>query len=188
MPAARRRRPPVVSNAVTAFTGVAPLDDVLARLAAARSRDEHDDRAGELAKIAPRYLEEIDRLFDAGTYYRMSLIWSLIGETSPRAVALFEKAIADKDPYTRWAAAKALACCRSSRASGLLVAALKDRSHFVKGTAVDAMAMASLRNPDAIPQLEKIIASEHLRRSAPGIVRAAHKALAACRAKVIGSR
>ena len=97
---------------MTALTGVAPLDDVLARLAAARSRDEHDDWAGELAKLAPRHLQELDRLYDANPYYRMPLIWSLIGQTSPQAVALFEKAITDKDQYTRWAAAKALAACQ----------------------------------------------------------------------------
>ena len=175
-----------MSNAVTAITGVASLDDVLRRLASARSRDEHDDRLAELAQLAPRYLTELGRLFDSGTYYRMSLIWCLIGECGPQAVALFEKALADKDQYTRWAAAKALARCRSVKASALLVAALKDRSHFVKGTAVDAM--ARLRNPDAIPQLERIVASEHLRRSAPGIVNSAHKALFACRAEMAKPR
>lgn len=165
---------------MTAPTGIAALDEVLAGLAAACTRDEHDDWTGELAKIAPRYLEEIDRLFDTATDHRMSLIWSLIGDTRPQAVALFEKAMVDKDQYTRWAAAKALARCSSAKASALLVAALKDRSYFVKGTAVDAM--TRFRNPAAIPQLERIIASESLRRRAPGIVTSARRALAACRA------
>ena len=161
-----------------AHTGIGQLDDILDRLAAARSRDEHDDICAELAAIAPSHIQALDRLFDSGDYYRTTLIWCLIGQKTQEAVELFAKAMADKDQYTRWAAAEALSKCRSSRASTLLVAALKDRSHLVKGRAVDAM--TKFRDPAAVPQLRKIIASKYLQRNAPGIVTSAQKALAAC--------
>ena len=108
----------------------------------------------------------------------MPLIWCLIGHASHEAVQLFAKAIKDEDQYTRWAAAEALSKCRASDASALLVAALKDRSHLVKGTAVDAM--AKFNDPAAIPQLKKITESKYLQRHAPGIVKSARKALRTC--------
>ena len=47
---------------MTAHTGINDLDDILNRLASARSRDEHDDTLGELAAIAP---DHISTLIDA---------------------------------------------------------------------------------------------------------------------------
>lgn len=161
---------------MTPLTGVGELDTILHRLATARSRDEYDDRLGELATIAPNYITELDSLFDAGTYPRMPLIWCLIGQDNRKARALFAKAMADKDQYTRWAAVNALSKCKSPDASARLVAALKDRSHLVKGTAVDTF--VKVYNPDAIPQLKKIAASAYLRTTVPGIVESARKALA----------
>ena len=161
------------------YTRIAALDAVLCRLEAATSRDEHDVIMSELAKIAPKHIGAIRDLFEANRYYRMALIWSLIGQTNEAAVSLFARAIVDRDPYTRWAAAEALAKCRTRRASSLLVAALKDRAHLVKQTAIEAM--TRLRDPAAVAQLKKIIASEHLQRTAPGMVKAAREALRACR-------
>ena len=166
---------------MTRYTLNEGLNDILTRLKNARSRDEHDDLMGELAEIAPKHISELDELYDANTYYRMPLIWCLIGETSKQAEALFTKAIKDRDQYTRWAAATALARCKTRHASSLLVAALKDRSHLVKHIAVDAMELARFRDPAAVPQLTKIVNSKHLQRNAPGIVTAAKKALRACK-------
>ena len=148
------------------FTGIQKLDDILSRLKKVQSRDEHDDVMGELFKIAPDHLEALDTLYDANTYYRMSLIWCLIGQTTIPAMALFAKAIKDKDQYTRWAAAEALTKFTTHEASTLLVAALKDRSHLVKGTAVDAM--STFCDPDAVPQLEKISRSKFLQSKCTG--------------------
>jgi len=61
-----------------------------------------------------------------------------------------------------------------------LVEALKDRSHLVKGVAIDAMALARHRSNDAVPQLRKILESRHLQEVAPGFITAARKALGAC--------
>lgn len=160
------------------YTGIDELDDVLGKMEAAGSRDKHDSCSDELAKIAPKYIPEIDVLFDSGTYYRMPLIWCLIGCSDPKAIDLFQKALADRDQYTRWAAVEALAMCGGSIPSRLLVAALKDRSHMVKGTAVRAM--VKFRDADAVPQLKKIIASKHLNQAAPGIVESAKTALGLC--------
>lgn len=160
------------------YTGDKELDDVLVRLAAAKSRDEYADVLGELATVAPNHIRALDGLFDSGNYYRMSLIWCLIGQTGPEFIELFKKAITDKDQFTRWAAAEALAKCRSTQASALLTIALKDRSHLVKATAVDAM--AKFGDPAAIPQLKRIICSKHLQTVAPGIVKSARRALAVC--------
>lgn len=113
------------------LTGITELDNVLSRLASIQSRDEHDEVMEELFKIAPNYVEPIHELYDLGTYQNMSLIWCLIGQTSEQAMALFSRAIKDKDQYTRWAAAKALSEFRTREASQLLVAALKDRSHLL---------------------------------------------------------
>ena len=161
------------------FTGIQKLDDILARLKTVQSRDEHDNVMGELFKIAPDHIEALDELYDANTYYKMSLIWCLIGQTTRQAMALFAKAIRDKDHYTRWAAAEALSKFTTHEASTLLVTALKDRSHLVKGTAVNAM--STFCDPEAVSQLEKISRSKYLQSSAPGIVSAALKALEVCR-------
>ena len=161
------------------YTGVNELDVILHRLTVTHDRDAYEDLRRELAEIAPGYVSELNRLYDSDSYYRFNIVGCLIGQRSKQAMELFEKAIRDKDQYTRWAAALGLSKSRSRKASALLVAALKDRSHFVKGTAVDAM--ARFRDPAAIPQLEKIIASSHLQKSAPGIVSSARKSLEACR-------
>ncbi len=142
------------------FTGIIELDSTLTRLKLAQSRDEHDEVMGELSDIAPLHIEALDELYDSNIYYRMPLIWSLLGQTTTPAIALFSKAINDKDQYTRWAAATGLSGVRTRGASSLLVAALKDRSHLVKGVAVDAM--LKFRDPAAVPQLKKIIESEYL--------------------------
>lgn len=160
------------------FTGIKRLDDVLNRHASARSREESENTLGELTQLAPCYIPEIRRLFDSNTYYRMPLVWCLIGQKSPDAVELFTMAIGDKNKYTRWAAAEALAKCSKADASPQLVKALKDRSHFVKGTAIDAM--MRFRDPAAIPQLKKIIASRQLRQQVPGLVECARRALKRC--------
>jgi len=163
-----------------ALTGITELDKVLWRLSAAQSRDEADEAMIELAEIAPLHIEALDTLYETNSYQRMPLIWCLIGQTNRSAVELFSKAIKDRDQYTRWAAATALSRCRNRQASSLLVYALKDRSHLVKHTAVDAMALARFQDPDAVPQLKRIIASSHLQRVAPGMIKAAKKALRVC--------
>lgn len=163
-----------------ALTGIDELDRALRRVSEARSRDEAHEAICDLAEVAPRYIEALDVLYESNTYPRMPLIWCLIGQTSKPAFDLFSKAIKDRDQYTRWAAATALSRCRHRGASSLLVSALKDRSHLVKSKAVDAMALARFRDPAAIPQLKKIIASSYLQRVAPGMVRSAKKALRAC--------
>lgn len=165
---------------MTRYTRIDLLNDILIRLENAESRDQHDEMMVELAQVAPKYIRELNRLYDTNTYYRMPLVSCLIGETSKPAKALFKKAIRDKDQYTRWAAANALTRCKGREASALLVTALKDRSHLVKGTAVNAMALARFRDPSALPQLTKIVKSKHLNRYAPGMVAAARKALRAC--------
>ena len=161
------------------YTGLPELDGILARLNKVRSRDEHDDVMDELFKIAPDHIEALDELYDANTYSSMPLIWCLIGQTTLPAMTLFAKAIKDKDQHTRWAAAEALAKFTTHEASTLLIAALKDRSHLVKGTAVNAM--STFRDPDAVPQLEKISRSKYLQGSAPGIASSALNALKRCR-------
>lgn len=161
------------------FTGIRELDDILSRLENVQSRDEHDLVMQELFAIAPGHLHALEALYDAHTYYRMPLIWCLIGQTNIPAMALFAKAIKDRDQYTRWAAAEALSKFTTQEASTLLVAALKDRSHLVKGTAVNAMSVFC--DPDAVPQLEKISRSKFLQNNAPGIVNAALEALRVCR-------
>jgi len=163
---------------MTDYTRIEELDIVLTRLKRARTRDEHDDMLAELGTIAPKYIDELDRLYDSNRYDRMPLIWCLIGETNGHTVRLFSKAIKDKDQYTRWAAAIALTKCRTRKASALLVAALKDRSHLVKHVAVDSMSI--FRDPAAVSQLQKIVASKHLQKTAPGIVASARKALRVC--------
>ena len=160
------------------LTGIKKLDDVLRRHASARSRDESDDTLGELSQLAPTYIPEIRRLFDSNSYSRMSLVWCLIGQKSAEAVDLFTVAINDKNKYTRWAAAEALAKCRKADASLHLVNAIKDRSHLVKGTAIDAM--IKFRDPTAVPQLKKILASSQLKQQVPGLVARAQMALQRC--------
>ncbi|NNE61478.1 MAG: HEAT repeat domain-containing protein [Woeseia sp.] len=159
-----------------------PIDEVLRQIKDARGRDEIEETSGFLAKVTPHYIDEIIANYDSYGFTNYFLVTSLGGQTTAQAMPLFEKAIKDRNPDVRHAAAMVLSRYRTRAASKLLVDALKDRSGFVKFTAVTAM--SKFRDPDAVPQLKKIIQSRYQQRTSPGTVERAKKALERCGGKL----
>lgn len=163
-------------------TGIPPIDDVLCQMDKAEGRDEFEDASGLLAPVTRNYIDEIITQYDKYGYTNYYLVTSLTRESTKQAMPLFEMAIKDKHPDVREAAARALSLYRNRKASKLLVAALKDRSSYVKFTAVNAM--LKFRDPEAVPQLKKIIQSKHVQKWSPGTVRLAKEALKRCGGKL----
>ncbi|MBT8083714.1 MAG: HEAT repeat domain-containing protein [Gammaproteobacteria bacterium] len=163
-------------------TGIPPIDKVLRQIENAGGRDEIEETSGLLSLVTPHYIDELIANYDSYGYTNYFLVTSLGGETSAQAMPLFEKAIKDKNRDVRYAAALVLSRYRTRKASKLLVDALKDRCGFVKFIAVTAM--SKFRDPDAVPQLKKIIQSEYQQRTSPGTVERAKKALERCGGKL----
>lgn len=163
-------------------TGIRPIDDILRQLEQSKGRDEIEYTSGLLSLITPDYIDEIIANYDTYGFTNYFLVTSLRSQASAEAMPLFEKAIKDKNPDVREVAAQALSKYRTRKASKLLVAALKDRSSYVKFAAVTAM--LKFRDPDAIPQLKKIIQSKHMQKHSSGTVDRARKALARCGGKL----
>jgi len=158
------------------LTGVAELDAAIGRICYAKDRDEFHQHLCSLAPIANRHIDEINLAFTINGFPKFNVVWSLIGNKTVPAIALFCRAIKDNDHYTRWAASEALAKCDNSIATEALVAALKDRSTLVKGVAVAAM--IRLKPKSAVSQLKKIVQSTHVQTHSPGIAKDAANALA----------
>ena len=159
-------------------TGIRDIDDILRQIENAKGRDEIEETSGLLSTVTPRHIDELIEKYETYGYTNFFLATSLCRQASKQAMPYFEKAIKDKNPDVREAAARALSRYRTRKASKLLVEALKDRSSYVKFTAVQAM--SRFRDPDAVPQLKKIIQSKHNQKRSPGMVRLAKKALERC--------
>ena len=157
------------------LTGIAELDDALDSLATATSRDHYHELLGDLKPLVVTHLSAVAESFDNDDFPRFPVLWSLIGVTSPDAIALMSRGIADPDKYTRWAASEALAKCDTPESIDALVNALGDRSSLVKGVAVAAM--KRLRPLPALPQLRKIATSRFQQTHSPGTVSAALTAI-----------
>lgn len=159
-------------------TGIRDIDDILHQMENAECRDDFENISGLLSTVTPLHIDELIEQYDTYGFTNFFLVTSLRSQASRQAMPLFEKAIKDKNPDVRDAAARALSRYRTRKASKLLVEALKDRSGSVKFTAVTAM--SKFRDPDAVPQLKKIIQSKHNQKWSPGTVRLAKKALLRC--------
>jgi hypothetical protein len=157
------------------------IEQALAKLRKAKSVDEGDNCADELAKAARENLDEVIELFYATQSDTFALVWCLHGLTGEPVIELYKQALKHQDPYVRWAAIEGLKHAAQASLIPVFVAALKDRSHRVKGVAVDWLKAHG--DAGAIAPLERLLTLPSLRKTSPGMVKQAEKAVKRLRAK-----
>lgn len=126
---------------------------------------------GRFAKIIPDVV--LDR-FEAGDLGEFETYWALGSGSGERSIDVLIAGLTSKDKFCRWAAAESLIQRKSKRATPALIEALKDRSPDVKFAVVQTMQKRKeLRRPEALPALQKIVASKSIRQHSPGLHKAA---------------
>jgi HEAT repeat protein len=151
------------------------VEEVLARLRRAKSVDEGDEYADQLAKIAKRHVAEIIDLYSTRRNQAVLLVWSLQGLLEPRVLRLFEAALKDRDAGVRWAAAEGLKHTTDRSYIPAFCAALKDRYDLVKCVAVEWLATHGDRS--AIAPLRRLLSLPSFRKNSPGLVKTIERAL-----------
>ena len=87
---------------------VSAVQQALSKLRTARSVDEGDDYADELARAARQNTREVIDLFYNTQGDTCALVWCLQGLTDDPVIDLFKEALRHKDSYVRWAAMEGL--------------------------------------------------------------------------------
>jgi HEAT repeat protein len=146
----------------------------------ARSVDAGDDAADELARAARANLAEVLALLRTSRADTVALVWCLQGQTSDAVLDVLLEAVKHRDGQVRWAAVEGLKHFTGPAHIPVFVKALRDRSHLVKGVAVEWLA----RHGDAraIAPLEQLIALPSMIRTSPGMVEEARRAIGRLRA------
>lgn len=157
------------------------VQQALSRLRKAKSIDEGDDYADELARAARQSLNEVIDLFYTTQEDTFALVWCLQGLTDDAVIDLYTHALKHKDQYVRWAAVEGLKYSSHPALVPIFIAALKDRSHMVKGVAVEWL--RSHGDSNAIAPLERLLKLPSMIRTSPGIVNQAKEAVRLLRAK-----
>ena len=121
---------------------------------------------GEFARVNPDAL--IDR-FESGIIDEFSIYWALGSAAGERSTDVLIAGLKSKEKFSRWAAAESLIRRKCKQAIGPLIAGLSDRSSLVKSTIVQAMeSNREFRCPEALPALERLIASKSFQKHSPG--------------------
>jgi HEAT repeat protein len=157
------------------------IEQALAKLRKAKSIDEGDDGADELAKAARQNLDEVIELFYTTQSDTFALVWCLQGLTRAPIIELYKQALKDKDSQVRWAAIEGLKYAAQASLIPVFVAALKDRSHMVKAVAVDWLKAHG--DASAIAPLERLLRLPGLIKTSPGTVKQIEKAVKHLRTK-----
>jgi hypothetical protein len=124
---------------------------------------------GQFAREIPD--EVLDR-FEAGEIDEFELYWALGMGRGQRSIDVLIAGLKSKNRFCRWAAAESLIQRRSRRAIPALIDAVNDRSPDVKFAVVYAMQKRkALRRPEALPGLQRILASPTIRKHHPGLHR-----------------
>ena len=105
-------------------------------------------------------------------------VWCLQGLTNDRVIALFRHALKHKNQYVRWAAVEGLKHCTDRKLLPVFIRALRDRSHVVKGVAVDWLTTHG--DSTAIEPLERLLGLPSMIKNSPGTVARARKAIILC--------
>jgi HEAT repeat protein len=147
----------------------------LAKMRRARSVDAGDDAADELARAARANLPEVLELLRTSRADTVPLVWCLQGQTTDAVLDVLLEAVKHKDAQVRWAAVEGLKHFTQPAHIPVFIAALRDRSHLVKGVAVEWLA----RHGDvrAIARLQQLIALPSMIKTSPGMVKEAQKAI-----------
>lgn len=161
------------------YSDVLEVDLALKSLAQARSRDQSDERLAALSTLAVEHSNEIVSLYHAAAFDEFSLVWCLQGQSSKAVIDLFHEALQHGNPYVRWAAAVGLDKSGLTDQATAFVEALRDRSHSVKGVAVEYLKRHG--DESALLGLTHLAGLKSMRRSSPGIVKTAEEAITAIR-------
>jgi len=153
----------------------------LDRMRRARSVDEGDDAADELARAARQNLREVLELLRTSRVNTVALVWCLQGQTSNAVLDVLLEAVKHKDGQVRWAAIEGLKHFARPAHIPVFIVALSDRSHLVKTVAVEWLAQHG--DARAIAPLERFIALPSMVKTSPGLVTQARTTIRRLRAK-----
>jgi HEAT repeat protein len=110
----------------------------------------------------------IDR-FESGKIDALQVFWALGSATGERSIDVLVVGLKSKEKWSRWAAATSLIERKCIRAAAPLLERLNDRSTLVTFVVVEAMrSNRKFRCPEAIPALERLIASKSIQKHSPG--------------------
>ena len=157
------------------------IQKALSKMRRARSVDEGDDCADELARAARKNIKEVIDLYHTTKSDAFALVWCLQGLTENTVIELFKQALQHKDSNVRWAAVEGLKHSSRRTLIPIFVAALKDKSDMVKVVAVDWL--KSHGDASAIGPLQRLSKLPRLIRNSPGTVKEAEKAVRRLRAR-----
>jgi HEAT repeat protein len=128
--------------------------------------DTIDDVYSEFARQNPDAL--IDR-FESGKISALRVFWALGSALGERSIDVLVAGLKSKEKWSRWAAAESLIRRKCIRAAEPLIDGLNDRSSLVKFVIVEAMrSNKKFRCPEALPALERLIASKSIQKHSPG--------------------
>jgi hypothetical protein len=128
--------------------------------------DTISDVYSEFARQVPDAL--IDR-FESGMIGAFRVFWALGSATGERSIDVLVAGLNSKEKWSRWAAAESLILRKCIRAVGPLIDRLNDRSTLVRFVVVEAMrSNRKFRCPEALPALERLIASKSIQKRSPG--------------------
>ena len=136
------------------------------------------DLAETLVEVIGRFAKDIpdvvlDR-FEAGDLDEFETYWAFGIGSGERSIDILIAGLKSKHKFCRWAAAESLIQRKSKRATPALIEALKDRTPDVKFAVVQTMQKRKeLRRREAVPALQRIVASKSLRQYSPGLHKAA---------------
>lgn len=158
-----------------------PIQQVLAKLRRAKSVEEGDNLSDELAGLARQDLAEVIHLYHTTQTDTFALVWCLQGLTDELAREVCTHALQHKDANVRWAAIEGLKHFTDPALIPVFITALKDRSHMVKGVAVEWLKQNG--DASAITPLVHLTTRPIMIKNSPGTVKQAKEAIAILRSK-----
>jgi HEAT repeat protein len=147
----------------------------LFKMRRARSVDEGNHCADELARAARKDLQEVIDLYRSERANAFALVWCLQGMTDDAVLDVATHALRHRDGNVRWAAAEVLKHFSRRTLIPVFIAALKDRADMVKVVAVEWL--KSHGDAGAIDPLERLSKLPRMIKHSPGTVEQAKEAV-----------
>ncbi len=137
-------------------------------------RDLHDTASSVYSEFARSNPDALIDRFESGVIDELTIYWALGSAAGERSIDVLIAGLKSKEKFSRWAAAESLIRRKCKRAAGPLIDRLSDRSALVKLTIVMAMkSNREFRCPEALPALERLIASKSIQKHSPGTFKTA---------------
>ena len=132
-------------------------------------RDLWDTISYVYSEFAGRNPDAVIDRFESGKITEFRVFWALGSATGERSIDVLIAGLKSKEKFSRWAAAESLIRRKCRRAVGPLIDRLNDRSSLLKSVIVEAMrSNREFRCPEALPSLERLIASKSFQKHSPG--------------------